>query len=146
MDGPSTFWDGWQADAFEEVAPNRLDRDFAEPPLAALTMASQRRRPQPGLPHRSDRGSQYAAGDYRGALVNNGLAQSMSRKGNRWDDTPMESFFGGLKAELVHRARYPTRDAARGGLFAHIEGYDNRQRPRSALGYITPDRAELRAA
>ncbi|BAI74479.1 transposase (plasmid) [Azospirillum sp. B510] len=58
----------------------------------------------------------------------------------------MESFFGSLKAELVHGARYPTRDAARRDLFAYIEGYDNRQRLHLVLGCITPDQAELRAA
>lgn len=90
--------------------------------------------------------AQYAAGDYRKALKNNGIVQSMSRKGNCWDNAPMESFFSSLKAELVHGARYATRDAARRDLFAYIEGYYNRQRLHSALGYIIPDQAELRAA
>ncbi len=58
----------------------------------------------------------------------------------------MESFFGSLKAELVHRQRYPTREAAKRDLFAYIEGYDNRQRLHSALGYITPEQAKLRTA
>ncbi len=120
------------------------DHMRTELPLAALTMAVQRQRP--GLLHHSDRGSQYAAGDYRKSLKNNGIVQSMSRKGNCWDNAPMESFFGSLKAELVHGARYATRDAARRDLFAYIEGYYNRQRLHSALGYITPDQAELRAA
>lgn len=135
-------------DLFSRKAVGWAMRDHmrTELPLAALTMAIQRQRPQPGLLHHSDRGSQYAAGDYRKALMNNGIVQSMSRKGNCWDNAPMESFFGSLKAELVHGARYPTRDAARRDLFAYIEGYYNRQRLHSALGYITPDQAELRAA
>jgi putative transposase len=58
----------------------------------------------------------------------------------------MESFFGSLKSELVHGQRYPTREAAKRDLFAYIEGYYNRQRLHSALGYITPEQAELRTA
>jgi putative transposase len=58
----------------------------------------------------------------------------------------MESFFGSMKPELVHHQRYPTREAAKRDLFAYIEGYYNRQRLHSALGYITPEQAELRAA
>ena len=58
----------------------------------------------------------------------------------------MESFFGTAKSELVHHQRHPTREAAKRDLFADIEGYDNRQRLHSALGYITPEQAELRAA
>jgi len=64
------------------------------------------------------------------------MIQSMSRKGNCWDNAPMESCFGTLKTELVHQACYPTRDTARHDLFAYIEGYYNRQRLHSAIGYI----------
>jgi transposase InsO family protein len=114
--------------------------------IAALTMAIQRQKPPPGLIHHSDRGRQYAAADYRKALNEAGLVQSMSRKGNCWDNAPMESYFGTMKTELVHQVRYPTRDAARHDLFAYIEGYYNRQRLHSALGYITPEQAERQAA
>jgi transposase InsO family protein len=114
--------------------------------IAALTMAIQRQRPTPGLIHHSDRGSQYAAGDYRELLKTNGLVPSMSRKGNCWDNAPMESWFHTLKTELVHHAHYVTREAARRDLFAYIEGYYNRQRRHSALGYRTPEQAELQAA
>jgi putative transposase len=62
----------------------------------------------------------------------------MSRKANCWDNAPMESFFGTLKTELVHQREYPDRDAARRDLFVYIEGYYNRQRIHSAIGYITP--------
>ncbi len=117
-----------------------------ELPLAALTMAIQRQRPAPGLLPHSDRGSQYAAADYRKMLTNHGIVQSMSRRANCWDNAPMESFFGSLKSELVHGQRYPTREAAKRDLFAYIEGYDNRQRLHSALGYITPEQAERRTA
>ena len=64
----------------------------------------------------------------------------MSRKGNCWDNAPMESCFGTLKTELVHHACYPTRDAARHDLFAYIEGYYNRQRLHSALAISPPNR------
>jgi putative transposase len=118
----------------------------AELAIAALSMATQRQRPAPGLIHHSDRGSQYAAADYRKALNEAGLVQSMSRKGNCWDNAPMESYFGTMKTELVYQVRYPTRDAAQRDLFAYIEGYYNRQRLHSALGYITPEQAERQAA
>src|SRR4051812_37283407 len=86
------------------------DHMRAELAIAALTMAIQRRRPTPGLMHHSDRGSQYAAGDYRKILQAAAITQSMSRKGNCWDNAPMESFFGTLKTELVHQCGYPDRD------------------------------------
>ena len=118
----------------------------AELTMAALTMAIQRRRPGPGLVHHSDRGSQYAAGDYRNILQAAIITQSMSRKGNCWDNAPMESFFGTLKTELVHQRDYPDRDAARRDLFAYIEAYYNRRRIHSALGYITPEQADRKTA
>ena len=118
----------------------------AELTMAALTMAIQRRRPGPGLVHHSDRGSQYAAGDYRKILRAASITQSMSRKGNCWDNAPMESFFGTLKTELVHQRDYPDCDTARRDLFAYIEGYYNRRRIHSALGYITPEQADRKSA
>jgi putative transposase len=119
--------------------------------IAALTMAIQRQRPRRGAIHHSDRGSQYAAGDYRALLKASGIVPSMSRKGNCWDNAPgdnapMESWFHTLKTELVHHAAYATREAAKRDLFAYIEGYYNRHRLHSALGYLTPEQAELQAA
>jgi putative transposase len=114
--------------------------------IAALSMAIKRQKPPPGLIHHSDRGSQYAAADYRKVLTAARMIQSMSRKGNCWDNAPMESCFGTIKTELVRQACYSSRDAARRDLFAYIEGYYNRQRLHSALGYITPEQAERRAA
>ncbi len=70
----------------------------------------------------------------------------MSRKGNCWDNAPMESWVHTLKTELVHNTAYATRDAAKRDLFAYIETYYNRQRLHSALGYRTPEQAELQAA
>jgi transposase InsO family protein len=114
--------------------------------LTALMMAIQRQRPGSGLIHHSDRGSQYAAGDYRAALTDAGMLQSMSRKGNCWDNAPAESFFHTLKTELVHHKKYATREDAKRDIFTYIEGYYNRQRIHSALGYITPEQMELKAA
>jgi putative transposase len=97
-----------------------------------------------GLSDAPSRGSIAAAG-YRKVLDAAGMIQSMSRKGNCWDNAPMESCLGTLKTELVHQACYKTRNAARHDLFAYIEGYYNRQRLHSALGYITPEQAERQA-
>ena len=113
---------------------------------AALLMASQRQRPGPGLIHHSDRGSQYAAGEYRQLLAKAGMKASMSRTGNCYDNAPMESFFHTLKVELVHQRRWATRDEARRDLFAYVEGYYNRQRIHSALGYLSPEQAERQMA
>ena len=118
----------------------------AELTMAALTMAIQRRRPGPGLIHHSDRGSQYAAGDYRKTRQAAAIAQSMSRKANCWGNAPRESFFGTLKTELAHQHHYPDRDAAQRDLFAYIEGYYNRRRIHSAIGYLTPEQADRKIA
>ncbi|CAO3439132.1 Transposase [Azospirillum doebereinerae] len=135
-------------DLFSRKAIGWAMRDHlrTELPLVALTMALQRQRPAPGLLHHSDRGCQYASAEDRKALESHGITQSMSRKGNCWDNAPMESFFGTLKSELVHHRRYATREDAKRDLFAYIEGYCNRQRLHSAIGYRTPEQAELHAA
>src|SRR3954468_10118991 len=80
--------------------------------------------------------AQYACKDYRAILARHGLVQSMSRKGDCWDDAPMESFFGSLKGELVHRPASPTREAARRAIFEYIEAFYNRRRRHSALGFL----------
>jgi putative transposase len=90
--------------------------------------------------------AQYAADDYRKILQAAAITQSMSRKGNCWDNAPMESFFGTLKTELIHQCDYPDRHAARRDLFAYIEGYYNRRRIHSAIGYITPEQADRKTA
>jgi putative transposase len=122
------------------------DHMRAELTIAALTMAIQRRRPGAGLIHHSDRGSQYAAGDYRKVLQAAAITQSMSRKGNCWDNAPMESFFGSMKTELDDASGYQTRQAARTGLFQFIEGWYNCHRLHSAIGYMTPMQKEQLAA
>jgi putative transposase len=107
--------------------------------LAALVMAIARQRPAPGLVHHADRGVQYAAHGYRARLLAHGMICSMSRKGDCWDNAPMESFFATLKGELVEEADYQTRDQARADVFHYIEGFYNRRRLHSALGYLTPE-------
>ena len=87
-----------------------------------------------------------AAGDYRDILQAAAIIQSMSRKVNCRDNAPMESFFGTLKTELVHHRESPDRDTARRELFPYIEGYYNRRRIHSAIGYITPQQAEVKYA
>jgi transposase InsO family protein len=110
----------------------------------ALVMALQRRRPEPGLIHHSDRGVQYAAEPYRRVLERHGIRRSVSRRGNGLDNAPMESFFASLKKEHVHHARFRTRVEARAAVFEYIEVFYNRQRLHSSLGYRTP--AEARAS
>ena len=107
----------------------------------ALVMALQRRRPEPGLIHHSDRGRQYAAEPYRKALKRHGIRQSMSRRGDCLDNAPMESFFASLKKEHVHHARFRTRAEARAAVFEYVEIFYNRRRLHSALGYRTPSEA-----
>jgi transposase InsO family protein len=113
--------------------------------LGALMMAAQRQRPGPGLIHHSDRGSQYAAEAYARQLASMKAKASMSRTAYCYDNAPMESFFHSLKVELVHQRSWATREEARRDLFGYIEGYYNRQRIHSALGYLTPEQAERKA-
>jgi putative transposase len=107
----------------------------------ALLMAIRRRRPPRGLLHHSDRGSQYASEPYQAILARHGFRCSMSRRGNCLDNAPMESFFGSLKNELVHRTRFPTREAARRALFEYVECFYNRRRRHSGVGFLTPAQA-----
>ncbi len=106
--------------------------------ISALEMALRARRPPPGLLHHSDRGSQYASLDYQELLRQAGCRCSMSRKGNFWDNAPVESFFSTLKMELVHERRYRTREEARMEIFEFIEIWYNCQRLHSSLGYLSP--------
>ncbi len=110
----------------------------------ALEMALEQRQPVAGLLHHSDRGSQYASHRYQARLHQQGIVCSMSRKGNCWDNAPVESFFATLKKELVHRHRYRTRADAKASLFYYIEVFYNRQRRHSALGYLSPEESERR--
>lgn len=105
---------------------------------SALCMAVQARRPGAGLVHHTDRGSQYAAADYQKLLSNYRMRCSMSRRGNCWDNAPMESFFHSLKVERVHHRDYRTRAEARSDVFDYIERFYNQRRKHSALGYRSP--------
>jgi transposase InsO family protein len=108
----------------------------------ALEMAVQRELPGEGLVAHSDRGVQYASEHYQALLRKHGLTCSMSRKGNCWDNAPMESFFATLKKELIHQEQYATREAARRSVFEYIEAFYNRVRRHSALGYVSPEQFE----
>ena len=107
-------------------------------PLAALNMALQQRRPVGQVLHHSDRGCQYASATYRQALAANGCIASMSRKGNCYDNATMESFWSTLKHELVYRRKFMTRKEATTAIFDYIEGFYNRTRLHSALGFKSP--------
>jgi len=104
----------------------------------ALFRAVQQKRPPPGLIHHSDRGSQYCSAAYQKLLAQFGMRVSMSRKGNCYDNAPMESFWGSLKNELVHHQRYATRAEAVASIREYIEIFYNRQRRHSRLGNLSP--------
>jgi len=104
----------------------------------ALFRAVQQKRPAVGLIHHSDRGGQYCAHDYQKLLEQFGMRTSMSRRGNCYDNAPMESFWGSLKNELVHHCCYTTRAEAQASIQEYIEIFYNRQRRHSRLGYIAP--------
>jgi putative transposase len=108
----------------------------------ALRMAFERRNPAAGVLHHSDRGVQYACGDYQDLLKAHGCACSMSRRGNCYDNAVMESFWGTLKTELVYHEQYATRDEARLSIFEYIEVFYNRVRRHSSLGYVSPEAFE----
>ena len=116
-----------------------LDRTLEDSlTLAALRMAISRRTVQPGLVHHSDRGSQYASGDYTNLLKETGIDISMSRKANPWDNAACESFMKTLKYEEVHRNEYRDLGEARSGIAEFLEKVYNKKRLHSALGYLPP--------
>jgi putative transposase len=117
----------------------------AELCLDALQMALQRRRPDEGLLHHSDRGVQYACEAYRQLLEARGITCSMSRSGDCYDNAMMESFHSTLKSELVHLqpdGRFESVEQARRMTFEFIEVFYNRQRRHSAIGYQSPEQFE----
>ena len=104
----------------------------------ALRAAYWRNKPKPGLMHHSDRGSQYCSHAYRALQASYGMQTSMSRKGNCWDNAPMESFFGTLKTESLHHYRFTTREQARQTIFEYIEVFYNRIRRHAKIGNQIP--------
>ena len=116
-----------------------LDRTMEdELTLTALRMALAHRVVEAGLVHHSDRGSQYASGDYTDLLKANGITISMSRKGNPWDNAACESFMKTLKYEEVHRNEYRDLAEARASIREFLEKVYNQKRLHSALGYLPP--------
>jgi putative transposase len=107
----------------------------------AFRMGIFRRRRAPRMVH-SDRGSQYASQIFRDELKLRGCLQSMSRKGDCWDNAVAESFFGALKCEVTHHERFNSREAARLSVFEYIETFYNRERLHSHLGYMSPEAFE----
>ncbi len=106
--------------------------------MQALFRAVAAKRPAAGLIHHSDRGSQYCAKDYQKLLKQFGMQSSMSRKGNCWDNAPMESCWGSLKNELVHHRKFATREQAKREITEYIEIFYNRIRKQARLGYLSP--------
>jgi putative transposase len=106
--------------------------------VTALIMAIVRRGEPQGVVFHSDRGAQYASEELRGVLQRYGLRQSMSRKGDCWDNAPSEAFFATLKTELCGDRAFETRNEAQAEIFEYLEVFYNRQRLHSTLGYLTP--------
>lgn len=114
---------------------NRIKADLV---CQALKSAYWRRKPPEGLIMHSDRGSQYASDDHRQLIKDYRMIQSMSRRANCWDNATMESFFKTLKVERIHLLRYDTRALAKLDIVDWIEGFYNRRRMHSSIGYKTP--------
>ncbi len=111
--------------------------------LTAIKRAIRSRRPGKGLIFHSDQGVQYACSAFRKELNKHGFIQSMSRKGNCWDNAVAESFFSIIKSELIHHERFKGPQDTLAAVFEYIEVYYNRQRKHSTLGYQTPGQFEL---
>ena len=113
-------------------------------PLAALQHAVARRQPGPGLVHHTDRGSQYASSDYRDALTGHQMVQSMSRKGDCWDNAVAESFFATLEHEPLAGNVFDSHRQATAAIYDFIEHWYNPERQHSTLEYLSPQQYEQR--
>jgi transposase InsO family protein len=119
---------GWQLG-------NRMTKELV---IEALQDAYADKKPKAGLIHHSDRGSQYASGEYRELLKKHKMTASMSRKGNCYDNATMESFHSTLKKELIYCTKFKTKQQAYDEIYEYIEFYYNRKRIHSSLGYLSP--------
>jgi len=109
----------------------------------ALLMALWSRKPKRGLIWHTDRGSQYCSGSHRKIISDHGIQQSMSRKGNCWDNSVSESFFHSLKVELIYQHSFRSREDAKRAIFSYIEIFYNRHRLHSTNGYLSPEQYEI---
>lgn len=142
-------WQGWLylaavQDAFSRaiVGWSMADHMRAELVVDALQMGLARRKPDAGLIHHSDQGSQYVSLAFGQHARDAGIAMSMGSKGDCFDNAVAESFFATLKKELVHRRSWPTRQELRSAVFDYIESFYNRERRHSTLGYLSPSEFE----
>jgi putative transposase len=142
-------WEGWLylaaiQDAFSRtiVGWAMAEHMRADLVVEALQMALARRRPEAGLVHHSDQGSQYVSLAFGQQARDAGIAMSMGSRGDCYDNAVAESFFATLKKELVHRQPWPTRRDLGSAVFEYIEAFYNRQRRHSTLGYLSPEQYE----
>jgi len=125
--------------ATREIIGHAMDcRMTTELTQTALQRAIRYRKPRQGCIHHSDRGKQYCALSFQKTIIDHQMRPSMSRRGNCYDNAPIESFWGCLKQELVHHRRFRTRLQAQAAIQEYIEVFYNRMRRHSALGNIAP--------
>lgn len=111
--------------------------------VKALAMAIKTRGVLPGLIFHSDRGVQYACDEFRTLLIKNNIIQSMSKKGDCWDNSVAESFFKTLKTEYIYHRKFINKEIAKLEIFTYIEGFYHAKRTHSSLGYKTPNEVEV---
>jgi len=142
-------WEGWLylaavQDAYSRriVGWSMADHMRSDLVVDALQMALARRRPEAGLIHHSDQGSQFVSLAFGQAAAKAGIARSMGSRGVCWDNAVAETFFATLKKELVHRRSWPGREELRREVFDYIEIFYNATRRHSTLGMLSPARYE----
>jgi transposase InsO family protein len=147
-------WEGWLylavvVDAFSRkvVGWSISDRFTSELVIDAFGMAAHRRQPVAGqVIHHSDRGCQYTSYAFGSRLRDSGVLASMGSVADAYDNAMAETFFATIKTELVYRRSWPTRHELETEIFSYIEGFYNRVRRHSALGYVSPERYEYHHA
>lgn len=123
---------------FKDICTKKIVGWSVDNHMKALQNAVENQKPKEGLIIHSDRGSQYASKEFREKLNSKGIIQSMSRKGNCWDNAPAESFFSTLKREFTNHKNFSSQEQARYSLFEYIEVFCNRKRLHSRIGYKAP--------